>query len=173
MKWDIGLGNTGVQEDRSYNNMFQMTRQTTTSWQGITPTPWLDMDYRYTAGANNGRITSSVDWMLGETVNYRYDSLNRLASATATNGAWGQSFGYDGFGNLTDKTATVGYAPTFGASYNPATNHQNGVSYDANGNPDGGGTLLYDVENRLLQHYVTNGDNYSYDHAGKRVVKRY
>ena len=27
-----------------------------------------------------------------------------MASAAATNGSWGQSYAYDGFGNLTDQT---------------------------------------------------------------------
>jgi YD repeat-containing protein len=50
-------------------------------------------------GHNNGRISQSIDGV-GQTVNYTYDSLNRLATAQATNGAWGQSYSYDGFGNL-------------------------------------------------------------------------
>ena len=68
----------------------------------------MDMQYNYTAGANNGRIASSVDWVAGETVNYTYDALNRLSGAGATSGSWGQGFSYDGFGNLTGKTVTAG-----------------------------------------------------------------
>ena len=98
-----GLGYFGVGESRTYNSLFQMTRQTVNGA--------MDMQYNYTAGANNGRITSSVDWIAGETVNYGYDALNRLASASATNGSWGQAFSYDGFGNLTGKTATAGSPP--------------------------------------------------------------
>ena len=127
----------------------------------------MDMRYNYTAGANNGRITSSVDGIIGETVNYSYDSLNRLSSALATNNAWGQGFGYDGFGNLTAKTALAGSVPTMSVSFDPLTNHQNGVGYDANGNPTG---PSYDVENRMISG---NGETYSYDHAGKRVLKQY
>jgi YD repeat-containing protein len=89
------------------------------------------MQYLYTAGKNNGRISQSVDGVLGQTVNYTYDSLNRLSTAQATNGSWGQSYSYDGFGNLTSKTVTAGSAMQFSASYAAATNHQNGVSYDA------------------------------------------
>ena len=66
----------------------------------------MDMEYVYTAGQNNGRITQSVDGIAGETVNYTYDPLNRLASASATNGTWGQSYAYDGFGNVTQKSVT-------------------------------------------------------------------
>ena len=92
----------------------------------------------YTAGQNNGRIVQSVDGVAGETVNYTYDALNRLATAGTTNGTWGQAFAYDGFGNLTGKTVTQGSAPTLSVSFDPVTNHQNGQSYDANGNPTWG-----------------------------------
>jgi hypothetical protein len=37
--------------------------------------------YAFTAGQNNGRITSSTDAVLGEAVNYTYDSLQRCSVA--------------------------------------------------------------------------------------------
>ena len=98
-------------------------------------------------------------------MNYTYDKLNRLATAGATNGTWGQAFAYDGFGNLTGKTVTQGSAPTLSVSFDPMTNRQNGQSYDANGNP-AGGYLKYDVENRMI---AGPSGYYAYDHAGKRV----
>ena len=73
-----------------------------------------------------------------------YDALNRLASATATSLSWGQSYTYDGFGNLTDQTVTAGSAPAFQTSYDASTNHVWGM--DANGNMPG---YNYDVENRI------------------------
>ena len=39
----------------------------------------MDMQYNYTAGQNNGRIASSQDYISGETVQYAYDGLLRLA----------------------------------------------------------------------------------------------
>jgi RHS repeat-associated protein len=158
-----GMSYFGWSESREFNNLFQMTHQ----WVSNGSSNVMDMRYNYTAGANNGRITSSVDGIIGETVNYSYDSLNRLSSALATNNAWGQGFGYDGFGNLTSKTALAGSVPTMSVSFDPLTNHQNGVGYDANGNPNG---ASYDVENRMISG---NGETYSYDHAGKRVLKQY
>jgi RHS repeat-associated protein len=128
----------------------------------------MDMQYIYTAGQNNGRIVQAIDGVAGETVNYTYDALNRLATAGATNGTWGQAFAYDGFGNLTGKTVTQGSAPTLSVSFDPLTNHQNGQSYDANGNP-ASMYLKYDIENRMI--VGANGDRYAYDHAGKRVKK--
>jgi RHS repeat-associated protein len=157
-------------ETRTYNAMLQLTRATVTgtsfSTQYTSQTA-MDMQYIYTAGQNNGRIVQAIDGVAGETVNYTYDALNRLATAGATNATWGQAFAYDGFGNLTGKTVTQGSAPTLSVSFDPLTNHQNGQSYDANGNPTGM-YLRYDVENRMTQG---PGGYYAYDHAGKRVKK--
>ena len=157
-------------ETRTYNQMLQLTRMTVmgTSFSTLyTSQTAMDMQYMYTAGQNNGRIVQSVDGVAGETVNYTYDTLNRLATAGATNGTWGQAFAYDGFGNLTGKTVTQGSAPTLSVSFDPLTNRQNGQSYDANGNP-AGGYLRYDVENRMI---AGPSGYYAYDHAGKRVKK--
>jgi YD repeat-containing protein len=126
----------------------------------------MDMEYVYTAGANNGRITSSIDHVLNETVNYTYDTLNRLTRAeTAGAGGWGQAFGYDGFGNLTSKTATKGSVPTLSVMYDGTTNRQVGVSYDANGNTGG----QFDVENRMVSDW--GGRFWAYDHAGSGYTR--
>src|SRR5437868_10428406 len=69
---------------------------------------------------NNGRILSALDCPISETVNYGYDSLNRLSSAAGT--GWGESYTYDGFGNLTDKNVTSGSAPPPHVTVNAATN---------------------------------------------------
>ena len=70
----------GYSEARTYNSLLQMTRQTVSGM--------MDMEYVYAAGANNGRIGSSVDHVVNETVNYTYDGLNRLTLAE-TAGAGG------------------------------------------------------------------------------------
>ena len=68
---------------------------------------------------------------------YTYDALNRLASAqTASNPnvtQWGQSYNYDGFGNLTAENVIKGSAPSMNVAYNAATNRQTGDTADANG----------------------------------------
>jgi hypothetical protein len=81
-----GLTYWAVNETRQYNTMFQLTNMTATAFG----TTVMNMTYNYTAGQNNGRITSSVDGWLSETVNYSYDALNRLSGATATNNAGGR-----------------------------------------------------------------------------------
>jgi RHS repeat-associated protein len=80
-----------------------------------------------------------------------------------TNDAWGLSFGYDGFGNLTQQTRVQGTtAPTMSVTVDPGTNRITaaGYVYDANGNvtqtPDGM-TYGYDVANRM----VSNGAVYN------------
>ncbi|PWU04124.1 MAG: hypothetical protein C5B51_17445 [Terriglobia bacterium] len=52
-----------------------------TTRQSPSNTAVVDMGYSYTAGQNNGRTSQSTDGVVGETVNYTYDSLNRLATA--------------------------------------------------------------------------------------------
>jgi RHS repeat-associated protein len=157
----------GLTETRTYDPItLQLTRVTTA--QGSSTI--MDMSYGFTVGQNNGRITSSTDWVLGETVNYTYDSLNHLATAQATNSVWGNSYAYDGFGNPTAKTVTVGSAPTFSAAYDPGTNWQQGLSYDANGNVQLSGAR-YDVENRLTSQPAATLPSWAYDPAGKRVLQ--
>lgn len=153
-------------ESRTYNNLLQLIQDTVTGASGTL----MNMLYNFTGGANNGKVASTTDNVLNETVTYQYDSLNRLVSATASNHAWGDSYSFDGFGNLQSKTATYGLAPTGGGA-NSATNQPTGVSVDANGNTLGSGTPYnWDVENRLLSSsQTTPGLSYSYDPWGKRV----
>ena len=97
------------------------------------------------------------DLKSGEEVNYTYDSLTRLSTASTTGPTWGQSFVYDGWGNRTDQLVTKGSAPVISVSVDPATNRitSSGYTYDGAGNltkmPKGAGSmdLAYDVENRL------------------------
>ena len=161
-------------DTRTYNTLGQLTR---ISGGGI------DLEYVYTAGQNNGRITQQIDHISGEQVTYQYDQLNRLSHAETLDNSWGLSYGYDGFGNLTAKTVTKGTAipgwTGFTVAYDPATNHGN--AYDANGNASVGGVYPYDVENRLTatirspaqgEYYGSDG-SYVYDPWGKRVGWRF
>src|SRR5579872_1760358 len=119
---------------------------------------------------NNGKINSQTDNISGEQVVYAYDSLNRLASAAASNNSWGQSYNYDGFGNLTDQNVTAGSAPTYHVVPDPATNHVG--TTDANGNATGSG-YSYDIENRIVLGgggmSTSGGYQYAYAPGNKRV----
>jgi YD repeat-containing protein len=155
--------------NRTYNVLGQLTRMTKS---GV-----MDMEYRYTAGQNNGRISQSKDWVTGEEVTYQYDALNRLSSAQTTDSAWGNAYSYDGWGNLTGKSVTKGSAPSLGVSYDPALNMQVGSNPPSYMPP--GWAQAYDGEDRPLQRkaemwtYPWNGQgivsNVTYDHTGKKV----
>jgi RHS repeat-associated protein len=159
----LGVYYFGVNESRTYNTLLQMTRQTASGM--------IDMQYLYTAGQNNGRVAATVDGVMNETVNYTYDSVNRLTNAASTApGGWNQSYTYDGFGNMTAASA-AGAFQGWSTTVDPATNRVVGGSYDANGNtqsPYPAYPYAYDVENRMV-----NGPSgaFVYDHAGKRVLK--
>jgi len=79
----------GGTETRQYNSMLQLT-----SISG------LGQSINYTfpaAGSNAGKIVSQTDIISGETVNYLYDSLNRLTSArAATNQLSGYTYDLNG-----------------------------------------------------------------------------
>ena len=131
----------------------------------------MDMQYNYTAGANNGRIASAVDNTKPETTSYTYDALNRLTNAQSTLG-WSEAYTYDGFSNLTSINGA-------GPPADPTTNRQVGVSYDANGNPTGNQYVenVWDEENRMTEQLsgasggYYGGASYSYDPWGRRVEK--
>jgi len=151
-------------ETRSYNSLVQLTAIGSTV-------------YSYSATQNNGRIVQAVDPSMG-TVTYGYDSLNRLASASSS--AWGETFTYDGFGNLTDKTPTSGAAPALHVLVTAATNRlstSSGYGYDATGNLTSGPGFLYatyDVQNHMATYVPTSGgtEYYSYGPDNMRVWKK-
>jgi len=159
------LSMTGMlNETRTYNSMFQLTR--------ITVPSVLDIQYVYSAANNNGKISSQTDVLSGEEITYAYDALNRLATAVTTDNPnvtqWGQSYTFDGFGNLTDQNVIKGSAPTMHVVYNSATNRQTGDVADANGNIGSG--YSYDIENRLLKA-GTGMPQYGYDAGNKRIER--
>ena len=142
----------GGTETRQYNSLYQLT--------GINGSG-LNMTYAFPIGTNTGKISSQTDVLSGETVNYQYDSLNRLISASS--GGWNQGYTYDGFGNLTARTGTNAIS----TPADPATNHLTGYSYDANGNLTLTG-VAYDAENRLNQENA-GGTRFFYDAQNKRI----
>ncbi len=113
-------------------------------------------------------------------VNYAYDTLNRLNSAatTGTNCSvmaggtkdWATSYVVDAWGNLTAKNSTLCQGETM-ASAAPATHNQlSTASYDSAGNliQQAGAGYTYDAEGRLINGM---GTAYTYDGMGERVEK--
>jgi RHS repeat-associated protein len=160
------LSYLGYTETRQYNARLQMTRLTA-SGTGLLP---VDLEYRFSTTANDGRITQMKDWITGEEVSYTYDSLARLSTAATTGPEWGLSFGYDPFGNLTGQTVTKGTAPYMSATYDWATNRRVGATYDANGNEYGpSGYTEYDRENRMTRYDASA--SYGYNASNQRVYE--
>ena len=138
----LGSASLAWTENHTYNGMMQLTNITSTAPSG---SQLLNMTYNFSATQNNGRIVSSSDAVTGENVSYTYDSLNRLIAAATTNRTgpiWGDSYSYDGFGNLTSKSVTQGTAPSASPQVNSATNQARMIGdygFDANGNWLGAG----------------------------------
>jgi len=150
----------GYNETRAYNTLGQLTGLNVQGPYGTVES----LTYNYPTGSNNGKISSMYNAVSAETVTYAYDSLNRLA--TAAGSGWGDSYTYDGFGNLLQKNVTAGSAPSMNISVNQANNQIEGVygvSYDANGNQNDG---AYDVENRPINDGT---QQYAYDAQNRRI----
>ena len=160
-----GTITASVNETRTYNNMLQLIHLASGTQSFQSPNTYtgggVDMQYVYNTGHNNGRVAQTIDNVLGETVNYSYDYLHRLTAATATNGTWGEAYAYDGFGNLTGKTPTQGYAPAMTGS--------------ADSNATGGALNgQWDVEKRPMTQAATQGPAYYvYDPWGRRIWKQW
>jgi len=109
--------------------------------------------------AEQRQDTSSNDGITGENVTYAYDTLNRLIKAETAANSWGNSYGYDGWGNLLTKTVTKDRRRRWRKAVDPATNRVVGVPYDANGNPTSL-YVTYDVENHYAPISTLNGGRY-------------
>lgn len=165
----LQMNTSTFSETRSYNVNLQLTELIS----GAT----VHVKYNYSPTQNNGRMLSQTDVLSGETITYQYDTLNRLIQAAGngdSSGAWSQTFSYDGFGNLTQKTASN--APAVSIAVDPLTNRvQAGAAYDANGNLTAlsGATYLYDIENRVSQANPASGGTviYGYDTSNERIYK--
>jgi YD repeat-containing protein len=87
---------------------------------------------------------------------------------------WTQTFGYDGFGNLTSKSTPSGSSELALPGVNPAKNWLTGYTYDLNGNVASFNNfaLAYDPANRLLT--ATSGsfvETYGYDASNHRIER--
>jgi hypothetical protein len=149
MSWlDIGGWRT---QNWTYNNRVQMTGYTYSGPGGA-----INHSYVYSATQNDGKLQQRQDNVSGEVVQYQYDSIHRLISASAS--TWSQSYVYDGFGNMKQKIGTGAAVLT---SFNiPLNSAKNGAS--ASGDPG-------DIDNRILTG--PNGEAYLYAPDNKRIAK--
>jgi RHS repeat-associated protein len=169
------VGPTSLQ--RVFNNRLQLARQTVTAG---TQTVY-DRLYDFHSGTgDNGNlfgITDNVDST--RSTAFVYDPLNRIkqANTTTTTGAncWGETYTIDTWGNLYNRGAVSGMAPSCtyeSLATSASTKNQLAIlAYDAAGNVtnDGNGnTPTYDPENRIA---TDAGVTYTYDADGVRVEK--
>lgn len=193
MTWPANPGSTvdsdaytypAFTETRTYNNFNQVAQIQTQNSAG-TPAI-LDLNYVYgAAGQNNGQVTSVASGLdTNFNAVYTYDQLNRLTGVTGTKN---QTYGYDGWGNLTAKS---GDGKVFNLYGDPLTNRLSGstICYDQNGNLISITTACnnpeysYDIQNRLVGVVVTrsgsrdisgnldqSGERYYYTADNKRV----
>jgi RHS repeat-associated protein len=175
----------GINNAFTYNKRLQpVTMSATTPSQTVFS---IGYDFHIgngTSGVDNGNvygITNYKDQNRNQT--FTYDALNRLISAqnAGTNCAatvmggkseyWGNSYGYDAWGNLLQKSVTKCSAENLNVTV-LANNRLSGYGYDAAGNmttdPTDNVTLNYDQENRLTG---AAGYTYTYDSDGNRAIK--
>lgn len=145
----------------------------------------IGYDFHLASGDNGNvyGITNYRDQTRNQT--FTYDALNRLASAEnagtdctirLSDGNlkfWGNSYSYDTWGNLINKTPLQGSCAGESLSVTALPNNQlAGYGYDAAGNMIHdltiGNWYTYDAENRIIG---TGGYNYIYDVEGNRVEK--
>jgi len=159
----------GITYAATYTNRLQPYTATASSSAGNA----LNLTFGYYANGNVETATNNLN--TARTQTFTYDNLNRLSTAQsqATSGTycWGQSFGYDRYGNLLSSTVTQCTAPML--SLNVSANNQitnSGFTYDASGDLTSDGTYTYawDARPRLQS---AAGVTYTYDGDGKRVMK--
>jgi hypothetical protein len=126
---------------------------------------------QYQFKINGQSVTSSLAWnangTLGQlaitdpfssantqTCTYAHDDLTRIAQMDCGNGGWGQSFGYDPFGNLTKNVLANHTGNSFQPTYSSTTNRMTLLpgnftpTYDANGNVTNDSNHTYAWSNR-------------------------
>ncbi|MDQ3803400.1 MAG: PA14 domain-containing protein [Acidobacteriota bacterium] len=172
-------------QETNWNRGALINRYSTQSWSG-------------SGTDNNGNLLLQMiyipndDQISGYQMNalsYAYDSLNRLDKveelADGSAFRWRQDYDYDRYGNRTVNAAnTTDGMPERQFTVNAANNRlgvptgQAGtMAYDNAGNLttdtySGGGTRVYDAENRLTRETTAAGvvtGRYAYDGAGRRV----
>jgi RHS repeat-associated protein len=179
-------GFAGITNTFSYNKRLQpIFMSAATSTQTVFS---IGYDFHLSNGDNGNlyALTNNKDNTRNQT--FTYDALDRLNSAqnsgTDCNQTvvgsktkfWGNSYGYDAWGNLLSKSVTKCSAENLNESAD-AQNRMHVISgpdysYDAAGNmthdATSGNNYSYDAENRIT---AVAGYTYNYDGDGNRVEK--
>ncbi|HEY6349654.1 MAG TPA: hypothetical protein VI636_09615, partial [Candidatus Angelobacter sp.] len=172
---------SGITNSFSYNNRFQPMTMLAAAPNATV----FSIGYDFHLGnGDNGNVFGITNYRdTSRNQSFGYDFLNRLISAqnagtdctkkTVNNFTeyWGNSYGYDAWGNLLQKTVTKCSAENLSVTA-LANNQLVGYGYDAAGNMihDATSGLIYtfDQENRITG---AAGYTYTYDADGNRVEK--
>jgi RHS repeat-associated protein len=143
--------------------------------------------YAYDANGNITKIVEHASTTAARTVDYAYDDLNRLISASSSNVTSGsnysQTYSYNAIGNLLSGPAgTYSYAHASSSYANPhaplsLTSTSTVVfAYDNSGNLTGStigtstiASYTWDYRNRMTQSTGGATSTYAYDSAGQRI----
>ena len=128
-------------------------------------TDLVDREMQYDAAGN---VTKIVDGVNSETVDYTYDDLDRLLTASVPTG---ESFAYDTIGNMTAKAGTTLDYGTTSPKHAVKSHGTTAYTYDANGSMTARGTQTtkYDPEQRpILVQDGTSIHRAAYDGDGVR-----
>ena len=115
-----------------------------------------------------GNVTKIVDGVNSETIDYTYDELNRVLTASVPTG---ESFVYDTIGNMTSKAGTALDYGTTSPTHAVKSHGTTTYTYDANGSLTAKGTqtIKYDPEQRpILVQDGTSFHRAAYDGDGVR-----
>ncbi len=115
-----------------------------------------------------GNVTKTVDSVNSETIDYTYDDLDRLLTASVPSN---ESFAYNTIGNMTSKSGTTLDYGTTSPKHGVKSYGSTSYSYDANGSMTNKGDLSikYDPEHRPVR--VQDGNTIyrvAYDGDGVR-----
>lgn len=163
----VTYGN-GVTDNISLNGRGERTGYSLTGTQA-----WLNRTFGYTnsSSKNDGNLWSVTDNLRsGGNQSFAYDYLNRVTSASQSDGTYSESFSYDPWGNLQQ-------SGTYSFLVNTDTNNRlnaSGFTYDAAGNLTAEGTthhtFTYDAEQHLSAVDSTAA-TYTYGASGLRERK--
>ncbi len=135
-----------------------------------------DLSWNGNGSLQQLQITDPFKTANNQTCAYARDDLSRISKVDCGTNNWGQTFGYDAFGNITKAVITnpSHSGNPFTPTYSPNNTNQisgGGFNYDANGNliqeGTGGNSYTWDAEGKL--HTFNGGTALVYDALGRRV----
>ena len=167
--YTLGSGATTASQSFEYWKIDDATRSPFAALKRIKlskdSTDLVNRELQYDAAGN---VTKIVDGVNSETVDYTYDDLDRLLTASVPTG---ESFAYDTIGNMTSKAGTTLDYGTTSPKHAVKSHGTTAYTYDANGSLTTKGTQIIkcDPERRpILVQDGTSIHRAAYDGDGVR-----